>query len=98
MKLVGNKEDGYQLVSSFATPAKKPKTDSKGGRKDNKPEPHNQESENNATTPAPGQENSNNVAPEQENGDATAPEQENGDATAPDAKPEKENKKGKDNE
>ncbi len=97
MKLVGNKEEGYQLVSSFAAPAKPTKNAGKDKNKDadkgkgagkdkgkgNTQEPQAPDGKNGAATP------------DNENGNAVAPEKD-GSAVAPDTEKEKEN--GKDNE
>lgn len=57
MKLVGNKEEGYRVVSSFAVPAKPPKTSGKGKGKDNNPEPPAPDDKNGATAPDNEKEN-----------------------------------------
>lgn len=77
MKLVGNKEDGYQLVSSFAVPAKPTKNAGKDKNKDaDKGKGNTQEPQ----------------APKAENG-INAPDTENGNAVAPDTEKENENGK-----
>ncbi len=85
MKLVGNKEDGYQLVSSFAAPAKPTKNAGKDKNKDT--DKSKGAGKDKGNTPEP-------PAPDDENG-VNAPDTENGNAVAPDT--EKENEKGKDN-
>lgn len=91
MKLVGNKEDGYQLVSSFAAPAKPSKNTGKDKNKDTN------KGQGKGDTPEPQAPNGKNGAatPDNENGNVVAPE-EDGSAVAPDT--EKENENGKDNE